>query len=86
MWTKNLNILKDNDKKEYFQFLENKKIPNKSNDIYVVLKSNESLQDIAYKYYGDPNLWTIIAQANNLLLPFNIPDNQILRIPSKNTI
>ena len=86
MWSKNLKILKDQQGVNYYSILPNKKIKNQNNDIYVSVKSNETLHDLANKYYGDPKLWIIIAQANNLMLPFNIPYNQIIRIPSKNTI
>ena len=42
----------------------------------------ETLQNIAYRYYGDSGKWYLIAEANNILNPFQeLEPYQILRIP-----
>lgn len=42
----------------------------------------ETLQHIAYKYFGDSGGWFKIAMANNILNPFKeVKDGMILKIP-----
>jgi phage tail protein X len=41
-------------------------IPRDLNDIYVRTNSEDRLDMLAYKYYGDVNDWWIIAEANGL--------------------
>jgi|694.fasta_scaffold24339_8 hypothetical protein len=54
-------------------------------DIYILSNDSDRLDLLAYKYYGNPKLWWIIAQANNLGKgSFNVPPGIQLRIP-KNT-
>ena len=51
-------------------------------DIQVVSQSGDCLDSLAYKYYGDPTLWFIIASVNNLGKGrMSIPEGIILRIP-----
>jgi nucleoid-associated protein YgaU len=40
-------------------------IPNNS-DSFVISSDGDYLDTLAYKYYGDPTLWWIIALANNM--------------------
>tara|TARA_B100000029_G_C17318529_1_gene867143 strand:+ start:534 stop:836 length:303 start_codon:yes stop_codon:yes gene_type:complete len=42
------------------------KIPLKNSDIYITPKYSERLDNLANKYYEDPSLWWIIAQANGI--------------------
>lgn len=43
----------------------------------------DRIDSIAMTYYGDPNLWWVIALANNLrILPGDISVGQVLKIPS----
>lgn len=43
----------------------------------------ETLQNIAFRYYGDSGLWYIIAEANVILNPFEeVTPGQILIIPA----
>lgn len=54
-------------------------------DVYHTVKANEvcRLDLISYNYYGNPLLWWVIAQANNIYDPFTGPEvNTVLRIPS----
>lgn len=54
-------------------------------DIYHTVQSNEErrLDLISYIYYGNPLLWWIIAQANDIYDPLTNPKSgDIVRIPS----
>nr|DAL07213.1 MAG TPA: baseplate wedge protein [Caudoviricetes sp.] len=54
------------------------------NEIKHTLKEGETLQNIAYRYYGDSGLWYLIAEANQILNPFSdeLYDGLILIIPN----
>lgn len=38
----------------------------KVGDTYIITKTGDSLDSIAYEFYGDPNQWWILAQVNAL--------------------
>lgn len=60
-------------------------IPVSANDKYHRVQSNETtrLDMIAHKYYKNPLLWWVIAQANGITDPFEILETGILlRIPA----
>lgn len=40
-----------------------------SSDIYHTVIKGETIQSIAYRYYGDSGLWYIIADSNNIYNP-----------------
>jgi hypothetical protein len=46
----------------------------------------ESLWQLAAQHYGDPSLWRLIARANNIDDPSNLPAGIILRIPPLDTL
>ena len=52
-------------------------------DIYHKVKVSEvnRLDLIAYNYYGTSMLWWVIAEASNIINPFNVPVGTVLRIP-----
>lgn len=50
-----------------------------------IVQQGEGLSAIAEKVYGDPNMWTVIAEANNLTSPNQIEIGMKLKIP-KNPI
>jgi len=51
-------------------------------DIFIVTKSSDRFDNLAFKYYGDQTLWWVIAQANALVNGHLIPGPGIyLRIP-----
>lgn len=57
-------------------------IPKRTTDKLHTLLEGETLQNIAFRYYGDSGLWYIIADANYILNPFeDLVPGQILRIP-----
>ena len=62
-------------------------IPASVNDIYIQTTSVERLDKLANTFYNDPTLWWIIASANGLGKgTIMVPQNRILRIPSKSDI
>ena len=58
-------------------------IPLSSTDIRIISNESDYLDTLAYKYYGDPTLWFIIALANPGLGKgrFSISPGTNLRIP-----
>lgn len=54
-----------------------------SNDTYmtVSIREKDRLDIISNDYYGTPNYWWVIALANYIIDPFNIPVGLYLRIP-----
>ena len=54
----------------------------KSTDLYIVVRDGQRMDTLANEYYGDPSMWWIIAQANNVSKGtlFLRPGSQI-RIP-----
>lgn len=53
------------------------------NDVIVISNDTTFLDSLAFKYYGDPTLYWIIAQANNLGKGrMSVPQGLSLRIPT----
>lgn len=53
------------------------------NDIQHTVKDGETLQNIAFRYYGDSGKWYIIAEANKILNPFKeLEMGTLIRIPT----
>lgn len=58
-------------------------LPFDASDIYIRVYSEERLDLLAFKFYGDASKWWIIATANNLGKgTLVVPANTRLRIPS----
>lgn len=83
---KNCNIIKDKETGETLLSLrEMQPVPITVNDQYHKLESHEvgRLDILAHRYYKNPLLWWVIAQANNIYDPFVLlPAGTLLRIPS----
>ncbi len=58
----------------------------KSSDVFHVVAEGERLDLLAYRYYADPALWWVIADANDIKNPLRIEVGNRLRIPSKSTV
>lgn len=57
-------------------------VPSSPDDLLVVSNEGDYLDTLAYKYYGDPTLFWIIANINNLGKGrFSVPPGTTLRIP-----
>lgn len=58
-------------------------VPESPNDIQHTVKDGETLQNIAFRYYGDSGKWYIIAEANKILNPFKeLEMGNPIRIPT----
>ena len=58
-------------------------VPESPNDIQHTVKDGETLQNIAFRYYGDSGKWYIIAEANKILNPFKeLEMGNLIRIPT----
>ena len=55
-------------------------IPETDGDIYVITQHGDRLDNLAFQFYGDQNLWWYIAKSNNLSF-MTIPIGTSLRIP-----
>lgn len=73
-----------------FEFWDTVVLPDarpRTDDIQHVVSSTDRIDLLAHRYYGDPQLWWVIAWANNLeILPTDMKQNAQLRIPSKNYV
>jgi nucleoid-associated protein YgaU len=75
--------------KPYYDSKRYPNIPLSENDLYVITTVGDRLDNLAYRYYRDSNLWWVISFANNNVTRgsmFPTPGTQ-LRIPTDlNTI
>lgn len=64
------------------------KIPESDEDMFhLVTQADERRIDlIAHRYYGDVNLWWVIAEANNIINPMVLTVGDVLRIPAHDTV
>jgi nucleoid-associated protein YgaU len=75
--------LKTTQGKPYYDSKRYPNIPLSENDLYVVTGIGDRLDNLAYRYYRDSNLWWVISMANNNVTRgsmFPYPGTQ-LRIP-----
>lgn len=49
-----------------------------------IVKEGETLQSIAYQYYGDSGYWTAISSYNRIINPFSLETYTRLFIPKIN--
>jgi phage tail protein X len=77
-------IKKDTDtNKDYYETTIYPKIKPANTDLYVITEAGDRLDLLAKKYYGNTNMWWIIATANNLNdANFFVPEGVQLRIPN----
>lgn len=50
-------------------------------DKYHTFLENQTLEEVAGKYYGDSKLWYKISMGNDIFNPFDIEVGTVLRIP-----
>jgi hypothetical protein len=70
--------------KPYYRGKAYPNIPLSENDVYVITTIGDRLDNLAYSYYNDVNLWWVISVANNNATNgsmFPAPGTQ-LRIPT----
>lgn len=82
-YTYSETLTKKDTKKMYLSSIIYPKIKASNDDMYVISVLGDRLDILALKYYGDQNLWWIIATANNLNeASYSITPGIQLRIPS----
>ena len=59
-------VLKDGSGKRYYRPTLVSNIPLRDSDVFINPRSGERLDSLAQRFYGDSNLWWIIAKANEL--------------------
>lgn len=56
-------------------------------DFFHTVRYGEELDEIAYRYYGNGELWWVIAEANGIADPFEpLQPGTVLRCPSVRTV
>ena len=56
------------------------RIPETNGDLHVIATEGDRLDNLAFQFYGDPNLWWYIAKANKMYFN-NVPRGSTIRIP-----
>lgn len=60
-----------------------KQIPEQVDDVYYQVQSTDRIDVLAYRFYGDPVLWWVIAVANGFeILPTDLKVGARIKIPS----
>ena len=76
------------DNLKYHETFNKTEIIESSSDTYVMVnkRTENRLDMIALEKYGYPTYWWVIAHANNIIDPFDVPYGTILRIPPLRSI
>lgn len=71
------------DGKRVYKTTQYPQIPIQSTDVQIITNTEDYLDSLALKYYGDPSLWFIIASANPGLGKgrLSVPPGIVIRIP-----
>ena len=56
------------------------KVPERNDDMYFIATEGDRCDNLANRFYGNPQLWWFIARVNNLKT-MNVPAGTSLRIP-----
>lgn len=68
----------------FWDLLELPTIVPQPDDTSYQVQGTDRIDSLAYKFYGDPILWWVLALANDLeLLPSDLQVGDVLRIPSQ---
>ena len=68
-------------RKSYYATTIYKKVEEKNSDSYFIAQEGDRCDNLAFRFYGDSQLWWFIARVNNLTTN-NIPAGTSLRIPA----
>ena len=80
-------IIDFDDNKTYLESANNFNLSNTVSKYHVVEPIEEGRLDmISQIYYGDPQLYWVIALANNIIDPFTVMQGSILKIPEYNEL
>ena len=63
---RNASVLRDKNGKRYYRPTIVRGIPLKDSDKFIFPNDGDRFDTLAQKFYGDSNLWWIIAKANNV--------------------
>ena len=81
---RNTKIFRDKNGKRYYRPNIVPNIPLRDSDLFIYPKVGERLDLLAHKFYGDSNLWWIIAKANELTNGMiGLSSEKKIRIPTK---
>ena len=56
------------------------KVPERNDDMYFIAQEGDRCDNLAQRFYGNPQLWWFVARVNHLKT-MNIPAGTSLRIP-----
>jgi nucleoid-associated protein YgaU len=65
----------------YYRTTIYSKVPEKDTDNYFIAQEGDRCDNLAFRFYGNVQLWWFIAKVNNLT-SMNIPAGTSLRIPA----
>ena len=77
---KNTELSNYTKNKKSFDTTIYKEVPKKDTDEYFIAQEGDRCDNLANRFYGNPNLWWFIARVNDLQT-MNIPAGTSLRIP-----
>lgn len=61
-------------------------VPAATDKVYAV-DASDRIDSLAYRSYGDPIMWDVIAEINNLReLPQDLVPNSLIRLPSRTRV
>lgn len=86
-WT-NLSALRSIDRLEFWELPTFQELDERRDDdrLYRV-QHHDRIDNLAHTFYGDPGLWWVLAQVNDLrLLPCDLKPGRTLKIPSQRFI
>ena len=85
---RNLDRILDDESNLYVETSEPVKVDKSPTDTFhIVTKKDENRLDlVSWQYYGNSLLWWVIAEASDIVNPFDVPRDTVLRIPDKSTI
>lgn len=67
---------------EYWDLADIPGIPHRSNDLTYQINGGDRMDRLAYRFYGSPSFWWVIAVANEMeLLPVDMKEGSVVRIP-----
>ena len=78
----NIDIVKKQDTRKYTGTIVYPIITPKVNDVYIIAREGDRLDNLSWEYYQNPTYWRIIARANNIGKGNLFPEvGKQLRIP-----
>lgn len=80
-------LLTDDNGNLYFGIRERIDTRERPDDALHVVHAWDRIDALAHQYLGDPNLWRIIAEYNDIMFGLVLPpEGSVLRIPSRRAV